>query len=379
MHRWTGILLGVVFGLYYAWVGPGQFDVDSHNPIAQAFLAGRLHLVDDFPWLELVPRLEGGWYSPFPPLLSVLLVPFAAAGVPLDTGLLSAAFGGLSVALMWSLLGRLIEDGRTRLALTFAWAVGSEVLWIAGMGGQHLAPQMASAALLIAVLILGLDRRWPLLAGLLLGGAVAARLPVGLALPLVLWLYRPDATGPEADAPRGRLGGRHAGWISVLVGLAIPVALLALYNFARFGSPFEFGYGLIRNIAGESVLDEPWYPHGIVSILYLPQGLYTMLLRGPMLEEAFPWIRDDLGGVSILLTMPILWWVFEARGRLALLTALTAILVLIPDLLHGNPGSPRSAIASSSMPCRCCGCSWRWRSVRGSPGLRARPSSPAWR
>ena len=150
-----------------------------------------------------MPRLEGGWYSPFPPLLSVLLVPFAAAGVPLDTGLLSAVFGGLSVALMWSLLGRLIEDGRTRLALTFAWAVGSEVLWVAGMGGQHLAPQMASAALLIAVLILGLDRRWPLLAGLLLGGAVAARLPVGLALPLVLWMYRPDATGPETLTRRG--------------------------------------------------------------------------------------------------------------------------------------------------------------------------------
>jgi hypothetical protein len=34
----------------------------------------------------------------------------------------------------------------------------------------------------------------------------------------------------------------------------------------------------------------------------------------------------------------VLWWVFEARGRLALLAGLSAVLVLIPDLLHGNPG-----------------------------------------
>jgi hypothetical protein len=324
--RRTGIALGLVFGLVYAWLGPGQHGIDSHYPVAQAFLEGRLHLIGVYPWMELVPRPEGGWYSPFPPLLSVLLVPFAAAGIPIDTGLIAAFFGGLSVALMWSLLGRLLDDDRIRLALTIAWAIGSEVLWIAGTGGQHLAPQVAAAALLIGVLILGLDRRWPVIAGLLLGAAVAARLPLGLALPLVLWLYRPQ------DIRRDR------GWLAVLVGLAIPLALLAAYNAARFGSPLEFGYGLIRNIAGESVLDEPWYPHGIVSILYLPQGLFSMLLRGPAFQDAFPWIHDDLGGMSILLTMPVLWWVFDARGRLALVTAASALLVLVPDLLHGNPG-----------------------------------------
>jgi hypothetical protein len=324
--RSTGIVLGVAFGLVYLWVGPGQHDVDSHYPIAQAFLAGRLHLDGAYPWLELVPRPDGGWYSPFPPLLSLLLVPFAAAGVAVDSGLLAAVFGGLSVTLMWALLGRLVDDVRIRLALTIAWAIGSEVLWIAGTGGQHLAPQITAAALLISVLILGLDRRWPVLAGLLLGAAVAARLPVGLALPLVLWLYRP-------------VGGRSGrGWVGVLVGLAVPMALLAWYNVARFDSPFEFGYGLIRNIAGESVLEEPWYPHGIISIAYLPEGLYTMLFRGPVFHFEPPWVMDDMGGTSVLLTMPILWWIFEARGRLALVTAASAILVLIPDLLHGNPG-----------------------------------------
>ena len=68
------------------------------------------------------------------------------------------------------------------------------------------------------------------------------------------------------------------------------MGLMALYNLDRFGSPTEFGYGRIRKVAGESVLDEPWYQHGIVSLAYLPRGFHTMLLRGPEWQEGFPWV-----------------------------------------------------------------------------------------
>jgi hypothetical protein len=320
MERWTGIVLGILAAAVYLVVGPVQDSTDSHWPIAQAFVAGRLHLVDAIPWVELVPRPDGGWFSPFPPLLSVLLVPFAVIGVPVWTDLSAAVFGGVTVALMWALLGRLDVAQVPRLVLTVAWAFGSEVLWVAGTGGQHLAPQMLAAALLLGALVLAFDRRWPLLAGLLLGAAAAARLPVGLALPLLLYLYGRD------------------GWWRVLVGVAIPAALVAGYNLARFGDPLEFGYGLIRDVDGNSVLDEPWYPHGIDSVWYIPQGLYTMLLKGVDWQDVEPWILPGWGGTSVLLTMPILWWIVEARGRLALVTAIAAALVMLPNLAHGNPG-----------------------------------------
>ncbi len=320
MERWTGVILGVIAGLVYLVVGPNQDATDLHWPIAQAFVAGRLHLVDAIPWVELVPRPDGGWFSPFPPLLSVLLVPFAITGMPIWTDVSAAVFGGVSVALMWTLLGRLDVAQVPRMALTLGWAFGSEVLWVAGTGGQHLAPEVLAAALLLGALVLAFDRRWPLLAGLLLGAAAAARLPVGLALPLLLYLYGRD------------------GWWRVLIGLAVPALLVAGYNFARFGDPLEFGYGMIRDVDGNSVLDESWYPHGIDSIWYIPQGLYTMLLKGVDWQDTSPWVLPGWGGTSVLLTMPILWWVVEARGRLALVTAITAALVLLPDLAHGNPG-----------------------------------------
>ena len=63
-----------------------------------------------------------------------------------------------------------------------------------------------------------------------------------------------------------------------------------------------------------------------------------MLFQGFDLRSDFPWITPNIGGASIVLTMPILLWVFEARGRLALAAALTAVVIMLPDLAHGNPG-----------------------------------------
>ena len=330
MARWTGVVLGIAAALLYLNVGSGQEGTDSHYLLAQAFLDGRLYIEGAYPWLELVPRADGGWFSPFPPLLGVALVPFAALDITVDTNHIAAVMGGVSVALMWTMLARLGVVFRVQLALTVAWAIGSQLLWMAGEGGQHLAPQVTAAALLVGAITLGLGRQWPVLAGLLLVAAASARLPVGLALPLILWLYRP------ASLTRSSPGGHP--WLLVLAAMAIPMLIVALYNVARFDSAFEFGYGLISNVQGESVLDELWYADGIVSLSYLPLGLYTMLLEGFSFQLEFPYAYGGWAGTSIMLTMPILWWVFDARGRLALVAAATAVLVMIPNLLHGNPG-----------------------------------------
>ena len=217
-------------------------------------------------------------------------------------------------------MGRLGLERGTCLALTLAWAFGSEVFWVAATGGQHLAPEIVAADLLIGAVILGWDRRAPFAAGFCVGLAAAARLPVGLALPLILWLYR------------------RGGWPLVLLGVAIPAAFVAAYNVARFGTPFEFGYGLITDANGHEVLSESWYQEGIVSPAYLPLGLSTMLLRGVDLSAQFPFVTGSFEGTSVLLTMPVLFWILAARGRLALVAGATAALILLPDLMHGNPG-----------------------------------------
>ena len=110
---------------------------------------------------------------------------------------------------------------------------------------------------------------------------------MGLTLPLYLalfldlrfppWLRRPTSTEWRAGAP----GARRRS--------PMPAALVAAYNVARFGSPFEFGYGLIPG-----VLDEPWYAQGILAVDYIPRHLHLMLHARLRLRRQLPVVPAQL-------------------------------------------------------------------------------------
>ena len=90
--------------------------------------------------------------------------------------------------------------------------------------------------------------------------------------------------------------------------------MIAAYNWVRFDNPLEFGYGLIKNVQGESRAQRALvHARDRLDLLH-PNGIYTMLFSGFEQRDHFPWMAANIGGVSILLTMPILLWVFEARG-----------------------------------------------------------------
>ena len=336
-ERHTGLLLLFVAAMVYLvggpWIGAG----DSFAPLADAFLHGRLYVTEAMPSLEMVPRPGGGWYSPFPPVPAIAMVPFVSVlGTTLvDTNWTTAIVGGIAVVLMWGILRRVSLEPRVALWLALAFAFGSELLWVAASGGQHHLPQVLALCLALGALRLALDRRHPLVAGLLLGLAAGSRLPAALATPLLLALYGGLAGGDRVERSRAV---RDGAWF--LAGLALPLTGLALYNIARFGSPFEFGYGMIVNPEGQSVLAEPWYSDGIESITYLPRNLYAMLVRSFDFVDQPPWLRPNWMGTSILITMPVLLYLVRARLRDPLVAwcLLAAGLTILPDLLHGAVG-----------------------------------------
>ena len=71
------------------------------------------------------------------------------------------------------------------------------------------------------------------------------------------------------------------------------------YNVARFEDPAEFGYNLVLNSQGQSVLTEPWYQEGINSIGYIPRNLNVMLFKTFDFQEQFPWFRPNWIGMSL--------------------------------------------------------------------------------
>jgi hypothetical protein len=107
--------------------------------------------------------------------------------------------------------------------------------------------------------------------------------------------------------------------IPFLAGFAIPVVVTMAYNVARFGDPAEFGYNLVLNSEGKSVLTESWYTQGINSLAYIPRNLNVMFLKTFDFVEEFPWFRPNWIGTSLILTTPIFLWLYRAHGRNRLL------------------------------------------------------------
>jgi hypothetical protein len=318
----------------YWLTGPMNAGGDSFVPLADAFLHGRLSIPVDRPWLELIPAPDGGQFSPFPPVPAVLLMPAVALTNLLGTGELAtnvpnAVIGAVNVALVYWLLVRIGVRFRNQQLLTVGFAFTTH-WWVAGMAGTHHTAQTSAVFFLLLALHVGIGRRWPMLAGLLLGLAAGSRLPTGLALPLFLGFYA-DRWRPTRDQA----------WL--LIGLWVPALLIGWYNLARFGSPFDFGYARIPSGDTGVVTDEPWFRHGIISVLYIPRGLYAMLLQSFDWVDAAPFLRPNYTGLALTLSAPFLFWSAAAwRVRrmqpLVPLAMLSAVLILLPDLAHGSWG-----------------------------------------
>lgn len=340
------LVLGVAAAAVYALVGDSQQNTSSFPALAQAFLHGRTWLDEPRPWEELAIRSGGGFWVPFPPFPAIVLVPVVAvAGADVDLALAAAVVGGLCVALAYGLARDVGASRRSAVWLAVALGVGSELLWGAGEGGHHLFAQVVALALVLAAFRVAWSGKMPWLAGLLAAAAVASRLPAVFAIPALGALY----AGPVAS---WRVDPMPV--LRRLVLFAVPIVVIGLavawYNAMRFGSPFEFGYGLIVSGNDQQAgcvpatctypTSEPWFADGIESISYLPRGIGHMLFDGFRVVPTFPYLAPSWSGFSIALSMPLLGLVARARWR-RLPVALAGLGIgagILLDLGHGTWG-----------------------------------------
>ena len=324
-------LLALLALVVYWVTGPSVIG-DMWPPLAEAFLSGQLHLDQDRPWLELVPRPGGGQFVPLPPVPALTLIPAALVtgpGAPwgeLDGNVYASIVGALNVGLAyWLLLGWGVAPSPRRwLIIGFAFTTH---WWVAGMAGPHHYAELCAVMFGLGALNLAVRGATPLAAGLLLGLAAGSRLPAGLALPAVAALY--------ARASDWRIGWEQ---LRLVAGVAVPAVLLAVYNVSRFGSPIDFGYAHIPSGETGLITDEPWFSEGLMSVTYIPRHLKVMFLDGFQIVGDAPFLRPSLSGASLVLTAPFLFLSVLARGRIVPWLWLGVVLVLIPDLLWGSWG-----------------------------------------
>jgi hypothetical protein len=338
-ERWGFVAMTVLgIAVFLGTTAADTQALDYFNRLADAFLHGRYWVDEAPPWLnELIPAGDGRWYVPYPPMPAALALPFVAVfGREFPAQVYSALYAGLAVGLLYLVLGRLpvALRVRDRLALATVFAFGTCFWYVAIVGSSWYFAHVAAVLLFTAAMWAALTRRPAWIAGLLLGLATLSRLPVGLALPLVL-AAQLGLPGLRAlrEMDRGHLV-RTA--IVFGLGLALPAAIYVGFNLARWGTITDQAYTRIPG-----VLEDPVYvEHGILSAWYLPRNLFAILFRSWNYVDAFPWLQPSWWGLGLFFTTPLYLWLLKARLRTPLVawSLLAAGIVSLPIITHGNVG-----------------------------------------
>ncbi len=305
--------VATLVGVYYLWAVRASgtrfewgYDLDGYyNFLARAFTGGHLYLpiqpspallAQPDPWDPSVdPSIKwhdmvlygGRYYLYFGAAPAVLFfAPWRLAtghDLPQNFAMFLMAFGGFlfsSGALLRVLDRFAVKPGPLLLAaMLLALGLGQSVPYllnrvavyeIAIAGGYFC----LSAAVFFLVRGIGSPRApyWLAASGLMYGAAVASRphlILAGLiALAALVWMY-----------------GRERKWEVVAFALAFALvgAAIALYNYERFGNPFEFGFRY--QLAGPGQNRIELSGHNLVP------GAYFMLLSRPEMSPVFPWMR----------------------------------------------------------------------------------------
>ena len=413
----VGLGLVLVAWLIYSLSNPQHTNLYTHFVWqADAFLHGRVwfpypvkgvagmpdnyYFQDVYPLTDAAGNDLGRVLLPFPPLPAIVLLPFVALwGLWTDQALVAIGLAAAGVGAAWWMLGGLRLGRSVRLATTAIFAFGTAWWWAAAVGSTwYFAHLVAVDLALIAVGItlrhdpiaagetpIEEDRRdvdrldaagiaeslrariraivWPLnrsqvLAGLFLGLAATARLPLVFAAP---WFM---LVGGGRSIPRRTL--------STAVGAFPPVAALLLYTFLTTGALVSpgydyqyrleaYGYPSFGYNPGWSVEDPRYIPRNFVTMLVNPpyiapdtapntlgMGATVALCTAPgaqrgLFDSACPLVQPSDVGTGMLFSAPGLLLGFLAlrrrgRARLTLGAAASVAVIGVFNLAHFSQG-----------------------------------------
>ena len=306
--------------------GPGAAqDLERQSPplqVAVGLLHGDPALAGPSGGVDTVTR-DGRSYhvisfGPVAPYLAFAPVPALWDSAP---WVISLAFGLLAALLAWPLASRYGPGGPATVWLATLGALGTILLPLAIQGNYYYLAHAEAMAATIVALLEWRGRRRPWVLGLCFGLAALARPTVLLAaIPFGLFTLAGSRTRIRAA-------------LAFAAPIGLVLAVMGVYNLARFGSPLESGYtvAILHNqqlIAARRV--------GTFSIHHVRHNLSILIAGGFRISPAFPFLVPSSYGQSILLTTPAFLLALRAgfRDRTAVLLWLSAAIVTVPLLLY---------------------------------------------
>ncbi len=328
------IFFSITYLIYFLTKESDPTPYNNFIRLADAFLNGRLHLVTDAPWLELV-HINGKHYVVPPPLPAILSLPMVAIwGLSTNQTLISIFFGGLNVSLAYLVAKTLTQNRGVQIWSTVMFGFGTIHWWVATSGSVWTFSQTISVTFLFIAILLTLNKYHPLLIGLSLGASYWTRLTTILSFPFFL-IYSYDRLYKPFNQKNilKRINIRFLFFFGLGVGVFI--ILNAIYNYARFETPFDVSYYLIPD-----VLEERHYQNGIFDITYIPRHLKIIFFKLPEYIERFPYLIPSSDGLAIWITTPAFIYAFRAgiKNKLALGCWVSIALIALANFSHGTWG-----------------------------------------
>lgn len=236
---------------------------DSYSLQAMSWLSGRLDMGKNYEWLELAVY-NGKYYLSFPPLPSVVMLPFVLLfGERTPSNLVSALYGIFTAMIAYKILKKagMKRGGAVFFAIAYVW--GSNMLWLSTSGGVWFLAQGLNMLLLTACVYFA-QQKMRVAAYAMAALAVGCRpFSVCMFLPLMAYFYMADKDRPMADRIRGQIR-------SLIIPAFIALCYM-LYNYVRFGNVLEFGHNYLPEFTESE--------KGQFSLSYIFPNLYNLLLR----------------------------------------------------------------------------------------------------
>lgn len=236
---------------------------DSYSLQAMSWLSGRLDMGKNYEWLELAVY-NGKYYLSFPPLPSVVMLPFVLLfGEKTPSNLVSALYGIFTAMIAYKILKKadMKRGGAVFFAIAYVW--GSNMLWLSTSGGVWFLAQGLNMLLLTACVYFA-QQKMQMAAYAMVALAVGCRpFSVCMFLPLMAYFYMVDKDRPRADRIRGQIR-------SLIIPAFIALCYM-LYNYVRFGNVLEFGHNYLPEFTESE--------KGQFSLSYILPNLYNLLLR----------------------------------------------------------------------------------------------------
>jgi hypothetical protein len=310
---------------------------DQYLYLARSFAHGTLNVDNLPPGYGDYATWHGHKYLPFGPLPAVILIPFLPllnAGLPMV--IVGYALTVVNAFLFLRVLRLAGVDGERRYWSTLLYFGGTPYLSVVLVGISTYFAHVTVTTFLFLALMLVLERRHFFFVGVCIGLAACARLSALGSLAFFIWWIH--------SAHPGRKEFRRADALSIVGGVGLPLLVFAWYNAARFGSPFETGFGL-AHLYTDTLYEARRV--GLFSVAHIPKNLFMMLLQGPVPfggDNAptlrFPFVAASPWGMGIFFTSPAMVYMFRAPWRAPVVQAcwLAVIATAIPIVTYYGIG-----------------------------------------